>query len=273
MARWRLEFRGLVMGEAGGSAERRAEELRARGLKSAGAWAAGAVGERRVAEALADLPPEWLVLHDRLLFPGRSESNLDHVLVGPAGVVLIDAKNWSGNLSEWEGGLFKHQFASERSAPPRAGASRGGQRDADGHRDGPSDSGPRHGRRRSGWGAGRRLRRGSPRPERLGGSRQATRRLARHASSHRTRRGAAPRRVGAHRVPVDDDRLEAAGRDRPGPRSSRPVSPTPSKTRGASGGPVPARSSRAHHVPGSDRSGDGREGGFARSPSSSESAC
>ena len=54
-------------------------------------------------------PPEWLVLHDRLLFPGRSESNLDHVLVGPAGVVLIDAKNWSGNLSEWEGGLFKHQ--------------------------------------------------------------------------------------------------------------------------------------------------------------------
>ena len=64
-----------------------------------------------MAEALADLPPEWLVLHDRLLFPGRSESNLDHVLVGPAGVVLIDAKNWSGNLSEWEGGLFKHQFA------------------------------------------------------------------------------------------------------------------------------------------------------------------
>ena len=98
------------MGEAGGSADRRAEELRARGLKSAGAWAAGAVGERRVAEALAELPPEWLVLHDRLLFPGRSETNLDHVLVGPAGVVLIDAKNWAGNLTEWEGGLFKHQF-------------------------------------------------------------------------------------------------------------------------------------------------------------------
>ena len=100
------------MGEAGGSADRRAEELRARGLKSAGAWAAGAVGERRVAEALAELPPEWLVLHDRLLFPGRSETNLDHVLVGPAGVVLIDAKNWAGNLTEWEGGLFKHQFTS-----------------------------------------------------------------------------------------------------------------------------------------------------------------
>ena len=101
------------MGEAGGSAERRAEELRARGLKSASAWAAGAEGERRVAEALAGLPPEWLVLHDRLLFPGRSETNLDHVLVGPAGVVLIDAKNWSGHLTEWEGGLFKHQFAPD----------------------------------------------------------------------------------------------------------------------------------------------------------------
>ena len=206
MARWRLEFRGLVMGEAGGSAERRADELRARGLKSAGAWAAGALGERRVAEALADLPPEWLVLHDRLLFPGLSESNLDHVLVGPAGVVLIDAKNWSGQLTEWEGGLFKHQYAPGRPAPRHVPV----------HRE--VDNVMRMGtemarrikvpgpvRRRPGGGAGRRLRRGTPCPERLGRARQPARRLACNACRGRTRRGSAPRCPGSHRVPFHDD--------------------------------------------------------------------
>jgi hypothetical protein len=95
------------MGESGGSAERKAEELRAQGKRSAGAWAAGADGERRVAAALAALPPEWLVLHDRLLMPGLAESNLDHLLVGPAGIVLVDAKNWAGQIGEWEGTVFQ----------------------------------------------------------------------------------------------------------------------------------------------------------------------
>lgn len=75
---------------------------------SAGAWEAGAEGERRVAQALTALPPEWLVLHDRLLMPGRSEANLDHVVVGPAGVFLIDSKNWAGRISEYQGSVFKH---------------------------------------------------------------------------------------------------------------------------------------------------------------------
>jgi hypothetical protein len=48
------------------------------------------------------------VLHDRLIRPGRSEANLDHVLVGPAGVFLVDAKNWSGNVTAWGGGLYQH---------------------------------------------------------------------------------------------------------------------------------------------------------------------
>lgn len=96
------------MGESGGSAERQAKELRARGMRSAGAWAAGADGERRVAAALAPLPTEWLVLHDRLLMPGLADSNLDHLLVGPAGVVLIDAKNWAGHIGEWNGAVYQH---------------------------------------------------------------------------------------------------------------------------------------------------------------------
>jgi hypothetical protein len=99
-----------MVGESGGSAERKAAELRAGGKRSAGAWAAGAEGERRVAEALTQLPPDWLVLHDRLLMPGLAESNLDHLLVGPAGVILIDAKNWAGQIGEWEGSVFQHKW-------------------------------------------------------------------------------------------------------------------------------------------------------------------
>ena len=98
------------MGESGGSAERKAEMLRASGDADAAAWAAGAEGERRVADALRALPVPWVVLHDRLLRPGVTESNLDHVLVGPGGVILVDAKNWGGSVTEWEGNLIQHRW-------------------------------------------------------------------------------------------------------------------------------------------------------------------
>ncbi len=102
----------------GGSAQARADELRAEAAQAraradalereAGAWAAGAEGERRVAAALAGLPAAWSVVHDRLLRPGVSGSNLDHVCVGPAGVYLVDAKNWSGSTSVHEGNVWQH---------------------------------------------------------------------------------------------------------------------------------------------------------------------
>ena len=95
----------LRVGDAGGSADEHAKRL----LDEAGAWAAGAEGERRVAAALADLPDTWVVVHDRLLRPGRSEANLDHIAVGPGGVYLIDAKNRAGVVTEHEGGLFQHR--------------------------------------------------------------------------------------------------------------------------------------------------------------------
>ena len=65
-------------------------------------------GERRVAAALADLREAWTVLHDRLLRPGQSDANLDHVVVGPGGLFLVDAKNRAGRVIDWEGGLFQH---------------------------------------------------------------------------------------------------------------------------------------------------------------------
>lgn len=101
------------MAIGGGSADRKAEELAAAGDPSAAAWAAGAAGERRVADELAKLLEAWTVFHDRLLSPGLSPVNLDHVVVGPGGAFLIDAKNWSGNIAVWQGNLFQHLGAGE----------------------------------------------------------------------------------------------------------------------------------------------------------------
>lgn len=96
------------MAIGGGSAGRRAAELGESGDPDAGKWAAGAAGERLVADELAKLREAWTVLHDRLIRPGRSEANLDHVVVGPGGLFLVDAKNWSGNVTAGDGGLYQH---------------------------------------------------------------------------------------------------------------------------------------------------------------------
>lgn len=83
----------------------------ARLTHEAAAWEAGAEGERRVAEALLVLTPasNVIVIHDRLLRPGRSQANLDHIVVSPAGAYLIDAKNWAGNVTVYQGSLWRHK--------------------------------------------------------------------------------------------------------------------------------------------------------------------
>lgn len=74
--------------------------------QQAHAWAAGAEGERLVAAELDTLEPYgWHVLHD-VHWPGRPRANLDHVLVGPGGVVVVDSKNWSGDV-EVRNGLLR----------------------------------------------------------------------------------------------------------------------------------------------------------------------
>jgi hypothetical protein len=55
----------------------------------------GTAGEDTVARILANLPREFHVIND-LTTP---RGNLDHVVVGPTGVFLIDAKNWRGVVS------------------------------------------------------------------------------------------------------------------------------------------------------------------------------
>jgi hypothetical protein len=61
------------------------------------AWRQGAAGERRTAHLLAGLERRgWAVLHD-LAVP-RSQANIDHLVIGPGGVFVIDSKQYRGRL-------------------------------------------------------------------------------------------------------------------------------------------------------------------------------
>jgi hypothetical protein len=62
------------------------------------AWRTGADGEDRTARALAELEAEgYVVLHDRRK-PG-SDGNIDHVIVGPTGVFVVETKSYTGPLT------------------------------------------------------------------------------------------------------------------------------------------------------------------------------
>lgn len=84
-------------------------------------WRAGVEGELRTAAVLDALRGEgWLLLHD-VLWPGRPQANLDHVAVGPGGVVVVDAKRWAGQVSVAGGKLRcgRWQKTSECQAAAR----------------------------------------------------------------------------------------------------------------------------------------------------------
>src|SRR5262245_33414941 len=57
----------------------------------------GAAGERSVAELLTRLPDDYVLLNDVVL-PGHS-GNIDHVLIGPCGVVVMETKRWAGTVA------------------------------------------------------------------------------------------------------------------------------------------------------------------------------
>lgn len=78
------------------------------------AWLAGAEGEARVGEQLRQLELHgWKILHD-VHWPGRPRANLDHVVIGPGGVLIIDAKNWSGDVRLQDGELRQNSSSRHR---------------------------------------------------------------------------------------------------------------------------------------------------------------
>jgi hypothetical protein len=71
--------------------------LRFRPSPDAITWRRGAAGERRTARLLDPLERHgWAVLHD-LAIPG-SRANIDHLVIGPGGVFVVDSKQYRGWL-------------------------------------------------------------------------------------------------------------------------------------------------------------------------------
>jgi hypothetical protein len=84
--------------------------LRFKPSREAVAWRRGSVGERRTAQLLGPLERHgWAVLHD-LAVP-RSRANLDHLVIGPGGVFVIDSKQYRGRLHlDPSGGLWHGRY-------------------------------------------------------------------------------------------------------------------------------------------------------------------
>jgi len=81
--------------------------LRFRPSPDAVAWRRGAAGERRTAGLLDPLERHgWAILHD-LAVPG-SRANIDHLVIGPGGVFVIDSKQYRGRLRLDSSGRLWH---------------------------------------------------------------------------------------------------------------------------------------------------------------------
>lgn len=79
--------------KAGESARRKAEEV----LNEGGDpkwWIKGAEGEELVGKYLEELNDKWRVLHSVTIF--ESGADIDHVVIGPPGVFVLNTKNHSG---------------------------------------------------------------------------------------------------------------------------------------------------------------------------------
>lgn len=107
---------------AGASAAAEADQQHDRervAARRAAAFAAGAEGERIVASVLAPLTIHGcMVLHDRAC--GRG-ANLDHLVVAPTGVWLVNAKHWSGSV-RIDNGVLRHNGRDRRAQLERASA-------------------------------------------------------------------------------------------------------------------------------------------------------
>jgi hypothetical protein len=72
------------------------------------AWQRGAAGERRTAHLLERLTGDGYVLFHDLAVPGNTSANVDHLVIGPSGVFIIDSKQWTGSVHQGADGLAWH---------------------------------------------------------------------------------------------------------------------------------------------------------------------
>jgi hypothetical protein len=75
-------------------------------------WARGARGEEEIGRVLEGLGDGWFSLHD--ISTGRG--NIDHVVIGPAGLFTIETKSHRGRISvdRIEPGMLKQAYAQRK---------------------------------------------------------------------------------------------------------------------------------------------------------------
>jgi len=83
--------------------------LRFRASAEASAWRTGARGERRTARRLRRLVRRGYVAFHDLAMPG-SRANIDHLLIGPTGVFVIDSKQYTGRIQQTPDGHVCHNY-------------------------------------------------------------------------------------------------------------------------------------------------------------------
>jgi hypothetical protein len=95
------------------------------GMRTAeGAWRVGAEGEMEVGWQLRKLGPEWRVIH--AVPVGPKETDIDHVVIGPAGVFTLNTKNhgrsrvWVADRAFLVNGKRTEYLRNSRSEAQRA---------------------------------------------------------------------------------------------------------------------------------------------------------
>jgi hypothetical protein len=84
-------------------------------------WRRGAAGEVATAVLLTRLPRRFVVLHD-LRIPG-SRANVDHLVIGPTGVWVVDSKSYRARIRVRRGAAW----AGEHQVPTAAAGWEAGQ--------------------------------------------------------------------------------------------------------------------------------------------------
>lgn len=76
----------------------------------------GAAGERTVSEKLHNLGEHYIVIDDLLIPNAHGDTQIDHVVVSPFGIFVIETKCWSGwitggeNSSQWTQTIYKEKY-------------------------------------------------------------------------------------------------------------------------------------------------------------------
>jgi hypothetical protein len=107
-----LRSQALLAGLAAGLAA--GWRLRFRPSRDTRAWRDGAKGERATARLLRRIARHGCVVFHDVAIPG-TPANADHVVIGPAGVVLVDSKRYAGRVWQGpDGRVWHNQYPMDR---------------------------------------------------------------------------------------------------------------------------------------------------------------